>query len=98
MYGFQQPQAGQAWIYKDPQAVLDYAVDWSEWLGGDPIASVIWSVPAGITKTLQTQTDTRATAWLSGGTAGQSYAIGCRITTQAGRTAERSFRVICREM
>lgn len=95
---FQQDAAGW-WIPKDPAATLDYTLDWSTngWLGLDTIASVVWTVPAGITKTAASNTPTGATVWLSGGTLATSYIITCRITTAAGRTDERSFRVIIKD-
>lgn len=85
------------WIAKDPDAALDYAVDWNApgeaWLGDDTIASVAWDVGAGLTKDAESNTASVATVWLSGGTAGETYAVACRITTAAGRTDERTFRV-----
>ena len=35
---------------KDPEAVLDYTVDWGIWLDTDTISTSNWTVPAGITK------------------------------------------------
>jgi hypothetical protein len=95
---FQQDAAGW-WIKKDPAAVLDYTLDWSTdgWLGIDTIASVVWAVPAGITQTAASNTTTGATVWLSGGTLATSYTVTCRITTAAGRTDERSFRIIIKD-
>jgi hypothetical protein len=78
---------------KDPNAVLDYAVDWSRWLAGDEIATSDWTVPSGLTKLSHSKTTTKATVWLSGGTAGQSYTVTNRITTTGGRTEERSFTI-----
>lgn len=52
---------------KDPQAVLDYNVDWSTWLGTDTIASSVWTVEAGLTKDSDSKTTTIATVMLSGG-------------------------------
>ena len=75
----------------DPNAVLDYMVDWSDWLGTDTIASVTWTVPTGITKTSQTNTTTTATAWMSGGSVGSDYALGCKVVTAGGRTDERTL-------
>lgn len=99
-----------AWIEKDPHGTLDYSVAWSTWLDGDTIASATWTVGAGLTINSQTinasavtidgvshPANTVATAWLSGGTAGQSYTVACRITTAGGRTDERTFRVVVRE-
>ena len=80
-------------FYKDPNAKLDYRVDWSAWLNGDTVATVAWTVPTGLTKTSETNTTTAATVWLEGGTAGVDYRIVCRITTAAGRIADRSFVV-----
>ena len=78
---------------KDPNAVLDYSVDWSRWLDGDTIATSVWTVPAGLTKVSDTNTTTKTTVWLSGGTADQSYTVTNRITTTGGRTEDRSFIV-----
>ncbi len=76
---------------KDPNAVLDYTIDWARWLAGDQIATSQWIVPTGLTKMADSKTVTTATVWLSGGTAGQSYTVTNRITTAAGRTEDRSF-------
>lgn len=78
---------------KDPDAILDYAVDWSRWLAGDTIAASVWLVPTGLTKVSDSNTATRAIVWLSGGSAGVTYTVTNRITTAAGRTEDRSFAV-----
>lgn len=79
---------------KDPAAVLDYAIDWSEWLGADTIATSTWTVPSGVTKGADSHTTTTATVWISGGRQGSSpYVITNRITTAAGRTDERSIEI-----
>lgn len=88
--------ATDTWIH-DPEAVLDYAVDWSDWLGADTIASATWTVPTGLTKASQAETTTKSTAWISGGTAGTTYSVECRITTVGGRTDERTITLVCRE-
>ena len=78
---------------KDPDAVLDYLVDWSSWLGSDTIATSTWVVPSGITKDSDTNTTTTATIWLSGGDDEASYEIVNRITTAAGREDDRTITV-----
>lgn len=86
---------------KDPDAVLDYACDWSAWLSGDTIASSTWTVPDGLTEGTgdyeSTHTATEALVWLSGGTAGRTYAVTNRITTTEGREDERTIYVRVRE-
>jgi hypothetical protein len=85
-------------ITKDPDAILDYQVDWTDWLDTDTISSVSWpSFPSGITNFATTATTTTATIWLSGGTLNSSYDLTCRITTVGGRTEDRSFRVTCKQ-
>jgi len=76
---------------KDPNAVLDYSIDWTRWLAGDQIATSEWIIPSGLTKMADSKTSTSATVWLSGGSVGQSYTVTNRITTAAGRTEDRSF-------
>lgn len=84
---------------KDPNAVLDYRVDWSSWLaGGETISTSAWTVPTGITEVNDaghptSSTTTTATIWLSGGTDGTRYRVTNRITTSQGRTEDRSIYV-----
>ena len=78
---------------KDPQAVLDYVIDWSAWLGEDTISASEWTVPDGITLDSDSFTDTTATAWLSGGTAGESYDVTNEIVTDGGRTDDRTITI-----
>lgn len=78
---------------KDPNAVLDYTIDWTRWLAGDQVATSEWLVPTGLTKVGDSKTASSATVWLSGGTAGQSYMVTNRITTTGGRTEDRSFTI-----
>ena len=79
---------------KDPQAVLDYGFDWSDWLDtGDTLSASTWTVPTGITKDSDSNTTTTTTIWLSGGTVGKTYKITNRITTVGGRGTDRSLYV-----
>jgi hypothetical protein len=85
------------YFVKDPNATLDYSVDWTDWLDTDTISGVAWTVPAGITQTAVAATTKVATIWLSGGTAGQSYDLICRITTAGGRIDDRTISIMVRE-
>ncbi len=78
---------------KDPNAVLDYVLDWGTWLGSDTISTSTWTVPTGITEDSSTNTTTTATIWLSGGTAGSTYLLINRIVTVAGRTEDRTIQI-----
>jgi hypothetical protein len=78
---------------KDPDAVLDYSIDWSRWLAGDQVATSSWTLPDGLEKVSDAQTSTKTTVWLRGGTIGESYTVTNRITTSGGRTDDRSFLV-----
>lgn len=86
---------------KDPQSVLDYKIDWSTWLASsspaDTISTSTWTVPSGITKDTDSKTTTETTIWLSGGTAGNKYALTNKIVTAGGRTAERTIYVTVRD-
>jgi hypothetical protein len=88
------------WPDKDPDATLDYGVDWSKFLAtvGDTIANSIWIVPDGITKSLDTFNDTITTIWLEGGTPGMSYTLTNRITTAAGRVDDKSVKIKVKEL
>lgn len=99
----------------DPDAVLDYTIDWDDpkaasvdrwtrtvtvgpWLAdGETISTSTWTVPTGITKDSESETDDTTTIWLSGGTHGTDYDLVNEIVTSAGRTANRTIRIRCRE-
>lgn len=81
-------------MVKDPDARLDYTVDWTSWLvDGDTVASVEWLPDPGITTDTQTVAGARATVWLSGGVAGRVHRVVCRVTTTAGRVDDRTLRI-----
>ena len=80
---------------KDPDAVLDYVIDWASWLAVDEtISSVTITVPTGITKNSNTNTTTAVTVWLSGGTEGTTYKVDCKIVTSSARTDERDIYIM----
>ena len=91
-------------IPKDPSAVLDYSFIWcgddgnESWLqDGESIRSHVVTVDAGLTKDSDSESGGIITIWLSGGTAGISYIVACLITTNLGRTDERSMIIMCGE-
>lgn len=79
---------------KDPDAVLDFMFDWSLWLsGGETITASTMTASAGINIDSSSNTTIRATAWLSGGTAGFPYTVTNHITTSLGRQDDRTITV-----
>ena len=84
-------------LLKDPQAVLDYAIDWGvDYLGEDDILTAsAWSVDpdeaGGVQVVGSSAGDTIATAQVNGGIAGRIYRLSNRVTTLNGRTDERSI-------
>jgi len=79
---------------KDPDAVLDYAFDWSSWLATDEtISSHTVTVDTGITKDSDSESSGIVTVWLSGGTADTVYDVACKIVTSASRTDERTIKI-----
>jgi hypothetical protein len=88
-------------IKKDPNALLDYKVDWSEWLvDGDTLTGDEWEIATTLsdTDTFEIESHahdtTSATAWISGGTPGEEYDVTCRITTAHGRIDDRTFTLV----
>jgi hypothetical protein len=81
---------------KDPDAKLDYKIDWTAWLAsGETVSVSTWTVPSGITKDSDSITDAGAstTIWLSGGTVGTDYSLTNHITTSASREDDRTIKV-----
>lgn len=87
---------------KDPHAINDYTVNFDTVLepDGERLASVVWTVPAGIT--LGTgiygpalSADLRkSTFWLQGGTAGNSYEVTGHYVTDHSPPREDDVSVL----
>ena len=84
---------------KDPDEVLDYAIDWTDQLAidADEIQGVTWTFPSGLTKASQDEAEGIARVFISGGAAGQRYEIGHRMVTAGGRTYDRTVTLAVRQ-
>jgi hypothetical protein len=85
---------------KDPNSILDYPIDWSEWLTAisDTHAShTIENITGGIVKDASNHSAGIITVWLSGGTVGETASFTVRIVTAGGRTEDRTFYLKIRE-
>lgn len=83
------------YIIKDPAAVLDYYVDWTNWLTGtETLASSTWTTTnTGITLGTATgSTSGTSTVWVSGGSVGEVYDVTNKIVTSGSRTDERTIQ------
>lgn len=94
------------YIDKDPQAVLLYTFDWSNWLAsGESITSSTWEVEtiAGDTNNLDDTAsrivpgNKKTEVELSLGTAGNIYKVYNKIVTDEGETERKFFRIVCKE-
>jgi len=92
-----------ATLKKDPDATLDYTIDFGGWLETtETITNAAWSrSPASITiggggyAPTVSADGKRCTVWLQAGTAGVKYTITVRVTTSnsPARIDDRSFYV-----
>lgn len=95
---FQRAATGTPWIEQDPAEHLDYTLDWSSLIGDDAIESSAWSAGAAVETHTPSVEGARSTVWLSiTGDVGAVADVRNTITTAAGRTFRRSFRVVVRE-
>lgn len=83
-------------LLKDPEAALDYAVDWGDdYLNGDSLASSLWDVaPAeeGGVQVVASEFDQLiATVTASGGLPGRIYRLTNRVTLASGLIDSRSI-------
>ena len=100
------------WPNKDPDEILDYSVDWSRFLNGATISSVVWSVDRstgvkttiaasntvnGIQNVSQTVSGGVATINLGLGTANIEYKFYCTMSDSSGNVAERVIRLRVKE-
>ena len=84
-------------LLKDPEAVLDYAIDWgAQYLDeGDLLADSSWSVepdePEGVAVMASSFEDRISSVQAGGGSPGRLYRLANRVVTQSGRIDERSI-------
>ena len=73
-----------SWSPKSPADVADYFIDWSNFLSAtELISAVTVTADAGLTVGATDFTGQVARVRLSGGTAGNSYAVTCLINTSS---------------
>ena len=101
------------WPPKDPDARLDYSVDWSRFLGSDTISAVSWFITdaAGVKTSVTSSTTvngltfeggtnshTVALAIFSAGTNNTYYVVTCQITFgSSSLISERKIQLPIRE-
>ena len=83
------------WV-KDPNALLDFTFDWTDWLvAGDSISTFNVSVkPSDHTNQIvveqTTEQDGNVVLWLSQGRKNTRYFVECSIVTAEGRRDDRT--------
>ena len=78
---------------KDPDAVLDYQIDWSSWLASEEtLTDSVWEV-TGATALSSSFDEGITTVWLSGGEVGTLISATNRITTSEGRIDDRTVQI-----
>lgn len=82
---------------KDPEAVLDYYMNWTVWLAGDTISTSTWIATGSVTIRDPGLSGDVASIWVEGGTAGELIDLTNHIVTAAGREDERTLRLILQD-
>lgn len=79
-------------ITKDPDATLDYSWDWTAWLAliSDTIASHVITPETPLVVASHSDDGKIVTAYVSGGSAGMTHSLACKIMTVGGRIDERT--------
>jgi hypothetical protein len=83
-------------LLKDPDAVLDYSVDWgAEYLGSDLLSQSSWSVTpeetGGVAVDGSNFDATTTTVKVGGGAPGHVYRLINEVVTASGRVDSRSI-------
>lgn len=86
---------------KDPDANLDYTLDWAggmdAWLADGDTITVFTPTATGVTLTDQSFTDTTTTTWVEGGTVGTTAQILFHVETAQGRVDDRTLYLHIRQ-
>lgn len=94
---YPEPAEGTYYATKDPDAVRDFPINWSDILDviGDTISTSTWSADtsSGLVVDSDSNTTTTATATVSGGDNGYTGELTNRIVTAGGKTYDRTYIV-----
>ena len=83
---------------KDPHSVIDYGLDWIDWLDGDQIVASSWACDSDQLLIVdQTFVPSSTAVWLVGGVVGASYRVTNTITTASNRVEQRTLLIPCDE-
>ena len=86
---------------KDPDAILDYSIDWSNWLGNDTIDTSTWVAESPLiiisASDVIDATNTITTVFVSGGVVNNKYNLTNHIITAGGREDDRTITIIIKE-
>ena len=74
----------------DPDAVLDLAFDWTDWLGATETISSYTADVTGVTEDSISEALGVVTVWVSAAVAGIAY-VTCHIVTDQGREDDRTM-------
>ena len=88
--------SGRLKAEKDPDAILDYTLDLTDWLAGDSLDSLTVTVQ-NLTLIRSEIVGDKAVAWVSGGTVGTQGEVQFRFATIAGRQDDRTLYVKIKE-
>ncbi len=80
----------------DPDAIIDYIIDWTQWLAGDNISTSAWLID-NATEASAANTTKTATVFIQSAKPGKVVTMRNRITTTGGRTEDRTLRADVRE-
>jgi hypothetical protein len=93
-------------IDKDPEAVLIYTFDWSNWLAsGETITTSNWTIdaisgdtdPLTVDSSIIHNNGKQTIITLSGGTEGNIYTVRNTIATDESETERKFFRIVCKQ-
>jgi hypothetical protein len=76
----------------DPNAILDYPIDYSAWLadaGSSYVSHEIVGLTGGITNPRSTQSAGKISVWIAGGTVGEIASFTVRITASGDGVIQR---------
>lgn len=85
--------SSESYTNKDPDDILDYSFDWSEWVesNNDSINSYSFIQDGNLTLTNQLLNDNIISVFVAGGVLNSTSYLTCRIVTNAGRRKDKTL-------